>query len=257
MNYNNKWFPYGISNSKTPDAKVFCFHYAGGSSSIFKHWVTKESTIEFIPIELPGRGGRIGEPCIENFNTLTHELIKNIIPLLDNTIPFFFFGHSMGAAIAFEVAYQLKSKYTISPQKIIVAGRHSPHKIDTSELHSRLSKDELITELRVLNGTPKEILDNKEIIDFLIPMIRSDLRLHESFVYQNQKLSIPIIAHAANQDIDATPAIMKHWQEVTRDECIVQEFEGDHFFVQNLGETYLNSLIEVIKDAIAVQKVSL
>ncbi len=248
MNYNNKWFPYGIRNSKKSKAKVFCFHYAGGGSSIFKHWVTHDTSIEFIPIELPGRGSRIGESCIEDFNLLVHELMKNIVPVIDSHTPFSFFGHSMGAVIAFETAFQLKKKYNISPEKIIVAGRHAPHKMDTSEFHSKLSDEELVAELRLLNGTPKEVLDNKELIAFLIPMIRSDLRLHENFSYKSQKINIPIVAHAAAEDIDATLPIMNYWKELTRDNFTIKEFKGDHFFVQNLGENYLKNIIKTINN---------
>ncbi|MFC5047461.1 thioesterase II family protein [Aquimarina hainanensis] len=237
-----KWFPYGIPDTKTASVNVFCFHYAGGSATAYKDWALSDTSVSFIPIELPGRGTRIMDPLIEDFSILIPELVTIILPFITPTIPFYFFGHSMGGAIAFELAYQLEHHHQLSPEKIIIAGRHAPHMPDPSTLHSWLNDEKLIEELKVLNGTPKEILENKEMIQFLLPMIRGDLRLHESFTYKNQKITASIVAHAANKDKDATKEIMVHWKEVTTGEFDIQEFAGDHFFVQQLGKNYIDLL---------------
>ncbi|CQR73884.1 Linear gramicidin dehydrogenase LgrE [Sporomusa ovata DSM 2662] len=244
MKITNNWFPFGY-NRDSKKARVFCFHYAGGSAAAFKHWTISCLTVEFIPVELPGKGTRISEPCFEKFDCLIEELLSGLMTAINNR-PFYFFGHSMGAIIAFEAAYQLKCKYGIQPEKLIVAGRHAPHHPDPSMFKSHMDDEALIGELKRLNGTPREIMENKEILQFLLPIIRSDYRLHESYCYRGQKLNLPIIAHAGKRDYEANAAIMKYWNEVTDGPFALKEFDGNHFFVQNLGEEYLSELIRAV-----------
>ncbi|WP_312203353.1 thioesterase II family protein [Anaerospora hongkongensis] len=257
MKNTNRWFPFTRNQESKKTTKVFCFHYAGGSSAIFKHWAVSRLPVEFIPVELPGRGARIGELCEENFDCLIEQLIPSLTAVINNR-PFCFFGHSMGAMIAFETAYQLRQKYGVQPEKLIVAGRHAPHRPDLSFFKSHMDDEALIAELKRLQGTPPEILENKEFIRFLLPMIRSDYKLHESYAYRGQKLSIPIIAHAGKYDRDANAAIMQHWQQVTDGIFAIEEFNGNHFFVQDLGEAYLAELVrEVLQTDSGVRQASM
>lgn len=239
-----KWFPYGANTNSKCKIQVFCFYFAGGSSSVFKQWVGASKEIAFIPVELPGRGMRIGEPGMERIE----EVVGDIIPMIYEVArpPFSFFGHSMGAMIAFQTAWQLHSHHMLIPEMLIVAGRHAPHRPDPSRLNSKMNDDELINELKRLNGTPGEILDNPEMIRFLIPIIRSDLKLHESFKYTGQTLQIPIYAHCGHLDYEADKKIMGYWKEVTDGPFQIEEFQGDHFFVQSLGELYVNNLITTL-----------
>ncbi|MBD8499352.1 thioesterase II family protein [Paenibacillus arenosi] len=246
MQLNNKWFPFGCNRNLDNVDRVICFHYAGGSTSAFKRWTTSKLPVEFIPVELPGRGTRMSEPCMESFDELIEQLVANLIKVLDYR-RFHFYGHSMGAAIAFETAYQLQHRYGIQPEQLIVAGRHAPQHPDPSLFKSYMSDEDLLHEMKRLNGTPKEILDNREIMQFLLPMIRSDYKLHESYNYRGHKLNIPIIAHAGKDDHDANPSIMQYWKDVTYGEFELQAYEGNHFFVQQLGEQYLSELINKVR----------
>lgn len=239
MDSANKWFPFGLLPESGKPARVFCFHYAGGSSGVFKQWVSaSDLSVEFIPIELPGRGTRISEPCLERMDRLMDLMVGRLASVLDER-PFSFFGHSMGAIIAFEGAHRLQRKYGVQPSKLIVAGRHAPQCPDPTEFKIHMGDEALVQELKRLGGTPTEIIENAEILQFVLPMIRSDYRLHESYAYGGEKLNIPIIAHAGSRDIEANPSIMKLWSEVTDGEFELKEFDGDHFFVQRLGYSYL------------------
>ncbi|UHA73200.1 thioesterase II family protein [Paenibacillus sp. 481] len=246
MEMTNKWFPFGCQRDIDKEIRVFCFHFAGGSSAAFKHWTTPNLPVEFIPVELPGRGVRISEACMENFDDLIEQLMANLIKVLDYR-RFHFFGHSMGAVIAFEAAYQLQDKFGILPEQLIVAGRHAPHHPDPSLFQSYMSDEALIAEIKRLDGTPKEILENREVMQFLLPMIRSDYKLHESYNYRGNKLNIPIIAHAGTDDPEADASLMQHWSEVTDGTFELQQFAGNHFFVQNLRDVYLVELINKVR----------
>jgi medium-chain acyl-[acyl-carrier-protein] hydrolase len=245
MKLPNHWFPFEQNRDTQKKNRVFCFHYAGGSSAVFKHWAMSRLAVEFIPVELPGRGARISESCPENFDCFIEELLANLLAVIDSR-PFYFFGHSMGAVIAFEAAYQLRNKYGIQPEKLIVAGRHAPHHPDPSPFKSYMNDEALIQELRRLDGTPREILEDREILRFLLPIIRSDYKLHENYRYRGEKLNIPIIAHAGKDDHEANAAVMQHWNEVTDGTFAIKEFDGNHFFVRDLGEVYLSELIRTV-----------
>jgi len=239
----NPWFPFGIRKDRSRPL-LFCFHYAGGSSTIFRHWVALRSTVDIVPVELPGRGTRMAEPHPQRFDELIEALLAALAPEVEGR-EFCLFGHSMGAAIAFDAACRLEREYGFRTAKLIVAGRHAPHRPDPSPFSSDMDDEALVRELQRLGGTPPDILENEELLRYLLPMIRSDYRLHESFVYRRQLLMAPIVAHSGTGDRDASEEEMRHWSEVTDAEFAIRSFEGNHFFVQRLGDAYLNELLRL------------
>src|SRR5262245_37238763 len=118
------WFQIGRTG-KQVDLDMFCFPYAGGSALVFKKWADfVPSTVRVISVELPGRGARLHDPPFTSLPTLIEELEGVIWPLVDK--PFVFFGHSMGAIIAFELARSFRRKYDREPQILFVSGRRAP-----------------------------------------------------------------------------------------------------------------------------------
>ena len=251
MKKNKNWFPFGVVSRKEgspPKRQVFCFPFAGGSATIFKPWLNQSGAANYIPVELPGRGLRMMEPPMTEMQALIELMIPDLLEVA--TMPFAFFGHSLGAALSFQLAWTLQDRQLPTPDRLVVAGRHAPHQPDPSQLKSSMNDREMIEELKRLNGTPKEILENKEMLNFLMPMIRDDLKLHESFTYASQKLSIPVIAHCGNLDDEADKDIMSHWSHVTDKPFQIRQFDGDHFFVQRLGQRYFEILDRTITESL-------
>jgi mutator protein MutT len=91
----------------------------------------------------------------------------------------------------------------------------------------------LIRELKKYNATPKEILENEELLHFVLPEVRKDYTLNESLIYNGERIDAPIYINCGSRDIGATSTIMQRWQTVTTKEFKEKEFEGDHFFVLN------------------------
>ena len=110
-------FPYIQRMKKEKPYQLFCFPHAGGNSLTFAKWVDRSSKIDIIPISLSERGKE------NNYNNLVGIIAEKIIAILDDR-PFFFWGHSMGAALAFSVSYYIEKKYNYFPEKLIVAARH-------------------------------------------------------------------------------------------------------------------------------------
>ena len=229
----NQWFPFSTYPLNDMEhKKIFCFHHAGGSASVYRKWTFDKKKMNFICVELPGKGTRRKEPFIGNFNQLLEPLCLNILKVSDGK-PFILFGHSMGAAMAFYVANHLQKFYGVLPEKLIAAGRQAPQDEDPGEFKSWMGDDALIEELKRYNATPKDILENKELLAYILPEVRKDYTLNESLVYHGERIDAPICINYGTKDFGATSTIMQRWQSVTTKEFKEKEFEGDHFFVLN------------------------
>ncbi len=212
---------------------VFCFHYAGGSARVFQDW-KKCSLVNYIPIELPGHGRRIIERIQNDLTSLSGDIAEEINKLMhkySKNMKFAFFGHSLGAIIAFNVACELSSRYDRAPSALLVAGRHAPQDEDPSPYRTDMGVDVLKDEMRRLGHTPPELLDNKEFADFIMPVIYGDYQLSESYRYNYQKLQMPIYAYCGEEDTEANEEEMKHWADVTYGDFKLKAYGGDHFFI--------------------------
>jgi medium-chain acyl-[acyl-carrier-protein] hydrolase len=236
--------PSVIFSKANPQAslRLFCFPYAGGSTTSFRNWQKQlPTTVEVCPIELPGRGTKLMETPFTELSLLVPAIVQAIFPYLDK--PFAFFGHSMGAILSFEVARQLRKKCHISPAHLFVSGRGAPHvPFEFKSLHS-LPKAEFIEQLRKLNGTPDEVLDNAELMEMLIPMLRADFKLIETYAYTpGLTLGCPITAFGGLQDGKVSLARLEAWQEQTNADFSVQMFSGDHFFLHSAEKALIKSV---------------
>ena len=250
--YEN-WFPFNKAGEVDRDAVlVFCFHHAGGSAAVYKKWQElSDDTLQFVPVELPGKGCRMDEEYITDMQTLT-EMAADAVEWFADGRRIVFYGHSMGSAIAFKTAYELEKYHTCKPELLVVSGRHSPC-IHLSDRYTTDMEDSaLITELIIMGGTPKEILENKELMEYLIPHIKNDYRLNESFAYSGETVNIPIYAYAGTMDADASYDILDDWEKVTTCGLKKREFEGKHFFLFDLGRPYVAMLKKRICTAVSI-----
>lgn len=212
---------------------VFCFHHAGGSARTFQGW-RKTSEADFIPVELPGHGFRAREALCTDIRPLAARLAQAIAETVrarSSGFPgFSLFGHSLGAILAFCVADELVHNWRLRPEALYVAGRHAPQDEDPSPYRTHMGMAALERELRSLGHTPAELLENREFLDWMMPVLYSDYRLSESYVHRGIRIPVPIIAHWGNRDREAGPGQMCRWEAVTSGQFDIRGFEGDHFF---------------------------
>ncbi|HKV41924.1 MAG TPA: alpha/beta fold hydrolase, partial [Blastocatellia bacterium] len=149
------WFVRKSPNA-SPRLRLFCFPYAGGGAAAYRTWPRSlPADIEVIPVELPGRGSRLAEPAFKRVPALIDGLTEAILPVLGTD--FAFFGHSMGAVIAFELAREIRRRRGIQPRHLFASGRRAPQIPDDDPRIFDLPYDEFVAELKTLNGTPKEV----------------------------------------------------------------------------------------------------
>jgi len=241
----NSWV---ICPKPNPQAnlRLFCFPYAGGSALIFRPWSDRlPPYVEVCPIELPGRGRRLREPPLSQLNPLIQALAHALLPYLDK--PFAFFGHSMGGLVSFELTRQLRRAYGLSPTHLFVSGRRAPQ-IPAREPPIHLLPDSLfLEELRQLNGTPDEVLANKELMQLLLPILRADFTALETYVYAPEpRLNCPLVIFGGLQDREVSCDALEAWREQTNAAFSLQMLPGDHFFLHSAQSLLLRTLSQTL-----------
>lgn len=225
----NNWFKFFEQKNKI-DMRLFCFHYGGGSASIFKRW-SKDliNEVELVAIQLPGREERFDEPLLDNIDVVINDLFLNF-SFYDK--PFIFFGHSIGALIAFELARILRAKIQLQPQHLIASSAKAPQvPLKKTPIH-KLDDIQFIEELRKYNGVPEYILQDNEIMSLFMPIMRADFRISETYIYHDQKpLDFPITALGGIGDNTFDLKDLAEWQKQTTNSFKQSILNGDHFFI--------------------------
>lgn len=211
--------------------RLFCFPYAGGGDSIFRSWQQNlPDTIEVCPVQLPGRGSRIIEPPCTEMNKMIRLASEALAPHLNK--PFAFFGHSMGALIGFELAHHLRREYNAQPVHLFVSGRCSPQ-TRNEPIDLKLFDSVLPEMLRRYNGTPAEALENPELMELVLPVLRADLALCKSYIYTPQPpFNFPITAFGGLDDHGVPRHTIEGWREHTAGPFALRMLPGDHFFLK-------------------------
>ena len=209
---------------------------------IFRTWQNGLPTeVEVCPVELPGRGTRLTERPFTHLPYLIEALIDALLPLLDQ--PFAFFGHSLGALISFELARQLRRQHDVHPIRVIVSGAGAPHVRHRKRHTQTLPDEEFLAELRSLNGTPEEVLKHHELMQIMLPFLRADFALYETYSYSAEPpLNCPITAFGGLQDQEARHDDLAAWRDQTRGSFSMRMFPGDHFFLNTSHSLLLPAL---------------
>ncbi|MDQ3918034.1 MAG: alpha/beta fold hydrolase, partial [Acidobacteriota bacterium] len=231
------WVVYPKPNPRA-GARLFCFPYAGGGPSVYRPWAESlPPGVELACVQYPGRGSRLKEPPLAKLMPLVEGLVPALPAHLDR--PFAFFGHSMGAVIAFELARRLPRE----PFHLFVSGREAPT-APGKELHTyALPEQEFIEELQRLGGTPLEALAHPELMQLMLPMLRADFEAIQTYDYEpGPPLSCPITAFGGLEDQDVTPQQLEAWREQTVGRFVAHMLPGDHFFLH----TAQAQLLEIV-----------
>jgi len=222
-----------------PKIILYCFHDAGGNSSMFLNWNDLDAEIELRAIELPGRGLRVDDKPITDFSELVGKVTLEIAQN-SNGLPFVFFGHSMGGAVAYETILSLKKKGLPLPLMLFTSSTPALFNYDKKALDPNMSEEELIARFPQL-GPDK--LNDKKIRQELIDIMRSDLSLLSSYQYQeNDKLHMPIVSLRGKDDASVSLDQIIKWKEETTAYHETIQREGGHRYIQQ-DEHFLVGLI--------------
>jgi medium-chain acyl-[acyl-carrier-protein] hydrolase len=212
--------------------RLFCFPYAGGGTSLFWRWADHlPASVEVCSVLLPGRGSRAAEEPRRQLLLLVEEMAGALYPYMDGRSVFY--GHSMGALLSFELTRALRRRHGFEPARLIVSGCAAPQVVDCEETH-QLPDDLFIEHLRELNGTPAELLDNQELMQLMLPVVRADFAALETYEYAAEPpLDCPITALGGLQDDTVSGDDLRAWREQTTSSFAARMLPGDHFFIHS------------------------
>jgi medium-chain acyl-[acyl-carrier-protein] hydrolase len=232
--------------------RLFCFPYAGGSANIFRGWAGQlPKYIEVCPVQLPGRGGRMMEQPFNSLRPLIESLADALFPYLE--MPFAFFGHSMGAIIEFELARYLRQRRLPQPLHLFASGRTAPQIPEEGPSDYDLPEPEFIEKVRGLNGTPKEVLEHPELMKLMIPLLRADFAMIQTYAYSPEPpLDCPITALGGTQDEEISREHLEAWSTQTRDSFMLRMLPGDHFFINTQQSLLLPLLADQLSQHVLI-----
>lgn len=213
---------------------LLCLPYAGGSEFIYNKWKCHlDKSINLYAIQLKGRGKRFNEAFYESLVEAVDDIFNNIKDkIYDND--YALYGHSMGSLLAYELYYKIISMKFRKPKHIFFSGYKAPCIIREREYTYTLPDDEFTKEVMRLGGTPQEVMNNKELLQIFLPIIRSDFRMLETYNYEKkeEKIECDVSILNGKQDSINLEEILAWKNHVCRG-FKVFNFEGNHFFINN------------------------
>ncbi|MFJ2664221.1 thioesterase II family protein [Nocardia fluminea] len=238
------WFS-GVSASPAA-IRLVCFAHAGGAPSVFRDWSSHLGEhVQVVPVLLPGRGLRLWEPASTDIRALASDVATALIEqgFLDR---YAFFGHSMGALLAYEVAGVLRERDVVMPERLFVSGSRAPHLYGTS-LGTELTDDALLTWVKELGG----LLGSgaRSQFDRRLPTLRADLRACEIYRPRAQPpLDCPLTVISAVGDPLADEEQVDSWRGYSTCSTRRRRFSGGHFY---LVGPHRFSLLRELREALA------
>lgn len=223
--------------------RLFCFPYAGGGASVYRTW-NKESTsdVEICWIQWPGRENRIREQPFETIDELVPALVDGLAEWL--VPPFAFYGHSLGAKIAFETSRQLRRIGGAQPCHLFVGASQAPQLSWPHQTLHVLREDDFIQEIQKrYGGVPREILQDPELRALLIPTLRADVRMMETYRYDPEPpLNCDITVFGGSNDPTVDRSALDAWRHQTCQAFQLLMVPGDHFFLHSARQQLLGAI---------------
>lgn len=237
--------PWLVRLRPNPSARLrlFCAPCAGRGASLYRGWpefIDKE--VELCAVQLPGRESRLREAPFTNMAVAVDRAAEALQRYLD--VPFACFGHSMGAIFCFELARRLRSRYGIAPMHLFVSARRAPQSPDPLPALSALPDAGFISEIgRRYNGIPPEVLADRELMELLLPVLRADVQMLETYAFEpGPPLDCPITAFGGTEDSGLRIEELEGWREHTNAGFETRLFPGDHFFVHSAAKEVLGTI---------------
>ena len=229
----------------TARLRLFCFPYAGGGTAVYRPWVDSlPSTVELCAIKLPGREDRLREAPFQRLSELIPVAVQAVSPYLD--IPYAFFGHSMGSLICFELARELRRVNQSGPAHIFVSALRAPQRWIPTPFTHKLPDAAFVEEVgRRWGGIPEAALREPELLELLLPTLRADLTVVETYTYTSgTPLNCSISCFGGEDDQTVGEEDLAAWREQTRGGFTLTMFAGTHFFIRSAHKAVLRTIAQ-------------
>lgn len=227
----SKWLPFK-AQAGLGGVPLFCLPHAGGGASAFRTWLGQVPGVGVLPVQPPGREARFREPPHQHMEPLVADLASLVLDEAGEN-PFAIYGHSLGALVAFELVREIRRRGAPAPVRLIVSGCVAPgHPFDDGPPVRDMSRPELLRMLRDLGGTPEWLLADTSFVDMILPAVRADFSVKETYEYRAEPpLDIPLTVLASTDDPRASHDAQSRWRQQTSADFELHTFVGGHFEV--------------------------
>lgn len=236
--------PWLLSVGAKPNARMrlFCFPYGGGTAHIYHSWPNQlPAWVDVCAVQPPGRANRLQESPFTIMDDLISAATESLKTCLG--IPFAFFGHSIGALASFELARRFRQDYGIEPSLLIVSGCRAPQIPYSGPLFYGLPDAQFLAEIERVGGTPKELLEHAELMQLMMPLLRADFALDQTYAYaEAPQLSCPIVVFGGLEDEIVSRESLEGWRRQTANTFSAFSFPGGHFFINTAREQLLDAI---------------
>ncbi|ACA14748.1 Oleoyl-(acyl-carrier-protein) hydrolase [Methylobacterium sp. 4-46] len=247
MTLDKTWF-HAAAPRPGVRLRLVCFHYAGGAAQMFNTWQRRIAPeIEVCAVQLPGRWSRLKEAPLRSVPAMAKAVADVFEPLLDR--PYAVFGHSLGAAVGFELIHALAERGSRLPVHFFASARHAPHLPSAVPSLHRLPEAQFIAVLRDRYAAlPREILEDPEMLPIFLNVLRADLEAIETYRYvPRAALSVPITAMGGTRDPAVAQAQLEAWADLTTAGFAVRMFDGDHFYLRPKEDEVIAALQKTLE----------
>nr|WP_184349701.1 thioesterase [Streptomyces olivoverticillatus] len=213
--------------------RLFLFPHAGSGASIYRDWPPLlPADITHQTVQLPGRQDRLGEAGFTEMEPLVEALCDAFVAEHDGR-PYAFFGHCMGAQLAYRLTLALQERGEQTPLLIGASGWAPEGFLVVTAEQARMPEPELLGWIRSLGSVPKEIMDDPQALATVIPAMRADLEVVASYVDDGAAVRIPVVTYSGRSDQLMEAGAMDSWLPRTPDYLGNSEFQGDHFYIND------------------------
>lgn len=220
---------------RAPGAKIrlVCLPHAGGTAGSFHDWASlTPPEIEVRPVQYPGRQDRLSEPCATTMEELAEAITAALLHELDDDLPLALFGHSMGSAVAYEVARRLEDAPGRTLTRLIVSGRSRPRLPQEQAPRPAPSDSEILDRVRTLDPGGATAYEHPDLRSLIMPSLRADFGLLAAYrPARLHRLAVPITACGGDRDPGCAVEGLSSWSDVTTEGLDVRVFEGNHFYL--------------------------
>jgi medium-chain acyl-[acyl-carrier-protein] hydrolase len=228
-----------------PDAglRLVCLPYSGGRAGAFAGLAAElTGDVELCAIELPGHGRRLQETPVPRLRPLVEQVTEVLAEEVRQ--PFVLLGYSLGALLGFEVTRELARRGWSGPSALFVAAAKAPHVPRSAgpALHD-LPRTALVEWLACLDGPRKALLQDEELVDVMLPVLRADLAVVDTYAYEpGQPLGCPVAAFGGSADPGVPRPGLDAWRDQTTGDFSVTILPGGHFFLDSSRVLFAQAL---------------
>ena len=240
------WFPFRRP-AGTTRLRLFCFPFAGAGASTFRTWPTLvPDHVEVCAMQLPGRETRLNEARFTSLSDAVGPAVEAMRSYLD--VPCALFGHSLGAALAYEVAVALSAVSLPAPVHLFVSGRGGPSRGPETTHTFSLPEEDFIRHVKAYGGMPDAVLSNAELRAVFLPLLRDDIRLIDTYIPTGDcVLACPITAFAGSADPCVGPDALEAWSQSTDAAFRVKLVAGGHFYLRDHGTVLVDEMMRDLR----------